>query len=351
LSRKADNGGRQVLDLTNKLSFNWAKGTSNTLFQHSDRGSFEVGLIVHPEDFAPFKFSLSTTLFSSRMPPYRPGSPFHIPAKAVLASGSVQGVMIDSVKSKRHLHGILMGVSWAILLPLGPIFARVMQLSPKNRRNFWFKLHVICQSLGVLLSTVGYAYALASFSGGLNSAPHGHAKLGTVVVAMSWVQVLAALYRPAPEPTMRRSLWAGLHWLVGRSAVLLGVVNVLIGIEVLGLYNDEDRAPWFIGFSVPFALFCVFFGDLIFRHLVQRHQYKNVGSTSPHKAPRAGEYPSDSAALHELASTEELGRHHGKENPYTISPVGAAMSELDSEPSTHTVTLNRRASRMGQSEL
>lgn len=261
--------------------------------------------------------------------------------------------MIESVKSKRRLHGILMGVSWAILLPLGPIFARVMQLSPKNRRNFWFKLHVICQSLGVLLSTVGYAYALASFSGGLNSAPHDHAKLGTVVVAMSWVQVLAALYRPAPEPTTQRSLWVGLHWLVGRVAVLLGVVNVLIGIEVLGLYNDEDRKPWFIGFSVPFALICVVFGDFIFRRLVQRHQYSNVGSASPHnKGPRDEEYPSHGAALDALTSSEGMGRHgHDRGDPYTIAPVSVAMFELDSEPSTPTVTLNRRTSRMGQSEL
>ena len=264
--------------------------------------------------------------------------PYSTP-QTLLASGAVRPVSDDAIRSKRRLHGVLMGVSWAVLLPLGPIFARIMQLSPPDRRDFWFKLHVLCQTGGVLLSTVGFVYALASFSGGISSVPHSHGKLGTVVVVMSWGQVLSAVFRPHPGPGATRTAWAGLHWLIGRSTVLLGVVNVLIGIEILGAYNQEDRKPWFVGFSVPFAVVCVLFGDFIFRRLVQRHRNAAVDGKPAHGVP-------DHDGFMDLGSTEMQGSTSS-----TLSSVGEALPDLEGPSSMATLTLQRRGSRVGSSEL
>lgn len=169
-----------------------------------------------------------------------------------------------------------MGVAWAVLLPLGPVFAHAMLNSPNERKPFWFKLHVSCQLLGLLLATVGYLYALLRFSGGLSKAPHGHAKVGTVVMVLAWLQVLAAVCRPHPGPELKRTLWAGLHWLVGRIAIALGVVNLLIGIEVLHFYNGDDRTPWFVGLAVALIVFTVLLGGFIQRQLSPR-RHSGVG--------------------------------------------------------------------------
>ena len=96
-------------------------------------------------------------------------------------------------------HGICMAVAWGIFAPLaiGVSFARNTGFLQQNAN--WLKMHFFVNIAVVLITTVGFALAVAAT--GQNSTEHfkdnAHTKAGLAIFLLVFVQALTGYFRPA----------------------------------------------------------------------------------------------------------------------------------------------------------
>jgi len=136
-------------------------------------------------------------------------------------------------------HVVCMLLSWGFLLPFGVLWARHMRTSSKKLGSVpvWFAGHRLIQSCGWLLQLMGFAFILA-----FKKASHfrlTHEVIGLAVVIIGTLQPLNAQFRHLPfighpqadgTRTPARKAWEFLHKGMGYMAVMLGVVNVILGL-------------------------------------------------------------------------------------------------------------------------
>ncbi|KAI9077252.1 hypothetical protein K1719_040823 [Acacia pycnantha] len=96
----------------------------------------------------------------------------------------------------RKVHGILNGIGWGILMPIGTIMGRYLkQLEATG--STWFRLHRACHILAYIIGTIGFTLGIFLSSPSLSSlSSYGfvHASIGIVVFVSATVQVLAAIF-------------------------------------------------------------------------------------------------------------------------------------------------------------
>jgi len=94
----------------------------------------------------------------------------------------------------RIAHGVMMGTAFALLFPIGLLFARY----GKAEGGFWFKVHFFCQIyasiIGLVGIIIGYSMPEVQFQ------TRFHAQLGTVIFVITFIQVVMGLLRPDHTP-------------------------------------------------------------------------------------------------------------------------------------------------------
>ncbi|GMP53735.1 hypothetical protein CsSME_00019115 [Camellia sinensis var. sinensis] len=163
-----------------------------------------------------------------------------------LLSGS-QSKENNNIQTLKVAHGIINGVSWGILLPIGAVTARYLRhfqtLGPA-----WFYAHAGVQLMAFFLGTVGFAIGihLGELSPGR---VYGlHRKLGFAAFCLGSLQTLALLFRPKTTNKFRK-YWKSYHHFVGYACVVIGVVNVFQGFEVMG----EGRSYAKLGYCLSLS--------------------------------------------------------------------------------------------------
>ncbi|KAJ4982222.1 hypothetical protein NE237_033059 [Protea cynaroides] len=161
-------------------------------------------------------------------------------------SGAVSGSH-DNIKTLKTVHGILNGVTWGFLLPLGVVTARYLRhiqaLGP-----VWFYAHAGTQLSAFLIGTAGFAIGvrLGELSPGVE---YGiHRKLGFGAFCLGSLQTLALLFRPKTTNKFRK-YWKSYHHFVGYACVVLGVVNVFQGFEVMGISRGYAKLGYCLALS------------------------------------------------------------------------------------------------------
>lgn len=93
------------------------------------------------------------------------------------------------------LHGILMGVAWAVLMPIGVGCSLLRSLLPV--RLVWFQLHRIANTAAFLLQTAAFGVAVYMTSQDNDGHFQGtHKIVGLAVYLASFAQVLSGFLRP-----------------------------------------------------------------------------------------------------------------------------------------------------------
>lgn len=210
--------------------------TSKTLIYHSKRGS----LLVE---------NLETKLIAAA------NSNSNSPTKTI-GGGDALEVPVPFVLMA---HGILMALSWGLLLPLGVLVAMC-----NRHENWWFRIHKNMQYLGWFLQIVGVVMAFVYKNDGSHFVGRPiavyHMFGGLLVVIIGTLQPLNACCRPhdnkkdSTRGTMcndTRVLWEFFHKNLGRLAILFGVLNCFLG----GYVISEKSSS----FSLVIYLLCGFF--------------------------------------------------------------------------------------------
>jgi Eukaryotic cytochrome b561 len=143
-------------------------------------------------------------------------------------------------------HGRLMIIAFACVLPFGVIFGRAVQMRPLHhsslpardvtRSRAVLVMHALLQTAGLALVAVSFALVVHRLNDGIKDIHRislHHGDVGIAAVAFLFAQWLAgAILRPHQGTTFRRLAWEHAHAALGRCAIVLGVVNIFVGITI-----------------------------------------------------------------------------------------------------------------------
>lgn len=168
-----------------------------------------------------------------------------------------------SFRRKRLAHGSMMLIGWGLLLPSGVIIARFFKHRPAG---LWFKIHKICQPIGLLFALTGWIIALVNFDVFMDKDTRFiHGLVGSLVMLVGLLQPLNAFFRPhvpegGGEKTTIRKIWEHYHRGAGWTAVFLSVIVIILGTTMLPAPDDQSA------FQIAYAIGCIgpLMGFLIF---------------------------------------------------------------------------------------
>lgn len=151
----------------------------------------------------------------------------------------------------RLVHAGSMVLAWLVAAPSGALAARYF----KHTGALWFDAHRLLQGIAVAATLFGAALALGVLHPTLfGMGPHG--TLGVCVIALSCLQPLNALYRPAKTAGKPRAAWKRLHAGMGWLTIGGGALNCLLGVRYMMAVEGDAAWPWFtaLGFSACLPL-------------------------------------------------------------------------------------------------
>ncbi|KAG6394104.1 hypothetical protein SASPL_144683 [Salvia splendens] len=128
-------------------------------------------------------------------------------------------------RALRRIHGAVNIMGWGVLLPIGAIIARYFKESSNN----WYNLHIMSQSSGFILGTLGWGIGITIKNEHHHMSSHG--VLGTLIFALATLQ-------PDEEHDSRR-YWIIYHNVLGYALIVLIIVNIFQGIG-----NQKTPKTW-----------------------------------------------------------------------------------------------------------
>lgn len=180
-----------------------------------------------------------------------------------------------------HLHGVLMYLAWGLMLPLGALLGRYY----RHYWPVWFILHIIAQSLGVLLTVAGFV--LIFLVGSYSEPNFTHAIVGIVLTAMLLQQFLSGIFHPCvdrengqtpkEEKSVYRRCWEVYHATSGFLSIALGLGQVTLGVFLVA----PPSVVWVVWCALGLSWLLTFFlhevGHLIckIRHRVKKDNNTN----------------------------------------------------------------------------
>lgn len=142
--------------------------------------------------------------------------------------GGGDEVIIDISQSSslQDAHMWLATISWGVLIPLAIIMARYF----KPHTGKWFAIHRAVAISGFILAIVAVGLGFKANNGWETNKPV-HRDLGISVTVLGLVQMFAVInkLRPAKDHKYRKIWFFGHSW-IGRTAVILAIVNIYYGI-------------------------------------------------------------------------------------------------------------------------
>ncbi|XP_051134114.1 cytochrome b561 and DOMON domain-containing protein At3g25290-like [Andrographis paniculata] len=146
----------------------------------------------------------------------------------------------DAKVKKRNIHGILNGVSWGIMFPIGIIIARYMRAFP-SADPAWFYLHVSCQFSAYAIGVAGLATGLKLGMESKAVTYSEHRNIGIALLVFATLQMFALLLRPNKKHKYRM-YWNVYHHSCGYTVLILGIINVFKGLSILQPVNVWRKA-------------------------------------------------------------------------------------------------------------
>uniref|UniRef100_A0A6N2KIW4 CHD3-type chromatin-remodeling factor PICKLE n=1 Tax=Salix viminalis TaxID=40686 RepID=A0A6N2KIW4_SALVM len=196
----------------------------------------------------------------------------HRPIQVFLMRGSAEAE--EDLRPVLAVHGFMMFLAWGILLPGGIMAARYLK---HVKGDSWYQTHVYLQYSGLAILLLGLLFAVAELRGLYVSS--AHVKFGLAAIFLACVQPVNASMRPkkpanGEEVSSKRHLWEYLHFIVGRSAIIVGIAALFSGLKHLGdRYGDVNAHGYIWALILWFA-----FGTMIVTYLEYQEKRRRRGS-------------------------------------------------------------------------
>ncbi|KAM9337350.1 putative ferric-chelate reductase 1 [Symphorus nematophorus] len=143
------------------------------------------------------------------------------------------------------LHGVLMLTVWMWTVSTAVLIARhYKHMWPDTTvlgQRLWFQLHRTMMVLAALLTAVAFSLPFI-YRRGWSKRAGSHPYIGCTVVALSVIQPIMAILRPAPE-SPRRIIFNWMHFAAGTAGQILAVVCVFLGAAQQALMLPSPWSP------------------------------------------------------------------------------------------------------------
>lgn len=106
------------------------------------------------------------------------------------------------------------------------------------------------QALSFLLVTVAAIMSIGNFD---NSFTNNHQRIGLAVYAAIWLQAATGIIKPDRE-SKGRSIWFSVHWLLGVTVSLLGIINIYTGLQSYHTRTMSSTSGWNLAFTVEIVV-------------------------------------------------------------------------------------------------
>ncbi|XP_039119683.1 cytochrome b561, DM13 and DOMON domain-containing protein At5g54830-like isoform X1 [Dioscorea cayenensis subsp. rotundata] len=158
----------------------------------------------------------------------------------VLLLGGV--VLTENFRPILAIHGLLMFVSWGLLIPSGILLKRYLKFLDYHKA---YKMHAYFECLGIVVSLIGVLFAAAELHNFVISS--WHVKFGVIGMVLGLLQLINLCVRPKRGVNVdtflkKRILLTYFHVITGRCAVGAGVIALLSGMYGLGQKYDSEVA-------------------------------------------------------------------------------------------------------------
>ncbi|XP_047325130.1 cytochrome b561 and DOMON domain-containing protein At5g47530-like [Impatiens glandulifera] len=178
----------------------------------------------------------------------------------------------SSGRTDKYIHGIINGLSWGVMIPLGAMIARYLKVF-KSAVPVWFYIHIICQTLAYIGGVVGLVTGL-NLDG--KQGNDFHKTIGVTLVVLGTLQVFALLLRPNKDHKYR-FYWNLYHWGCGYATIILSIINIFYGIELLNPGKAWKLA--YMGILILFGIMAMFLE--VYTWIMVLAERKKGGRSSP----------------------------------------------------------------------
>ncbi|KAL8088377.1 cytochrome b561 domain-containing protein At4g18260-like [Apium graveolens] len=159
-----------------------------------------------------------------------------------------------------QVHGLLLWSSMGFLMPVAILAIRMSNREASGRKSkFLFYMHATLQILSVFVVTAGAVLSIRKFENTFNNT---HQKMGLGLYGVIWLQALTGFFRPQ-RGNKGRSVWYLVHWILGTTVSLLGIVNIYTGLQAYHKKSSKSIRLWTTIFTaeVFFIAFLYLFQD------------------------------------------------------------------------------------------
>ncbi|KAM9001384.1 putative ferric-chelate reductase 1 isoform 2-T2 [Sarcophilus harrisii] len=146
---------------------------------------------------------------------------------------SEPGNSFSSIPILIKVHGSIMLVAWMTVGTTGMIFARFwkgVMIKQILGKELWFQVHISLMTLTVASTVIAFILAFIHVQGWSSNLPH--AIMGCVVMFLTFLQPIIALFRPSPQHK-RRIIFNVFHALTGFVLRILSDVTILFGLKFI----------------------------------------------------------------------------------------------------------------------
>ena len=151
------------------------------------------------------------------------------------------------------LHGILMSISWMVLIPVSLFITRFFKITPKQDfpnkldNKFWWYTHLSLNILAIILSTLGF-YLMYNLMGFVFTQ---HAIFGYITLFLMYLQGMIGYFRGTtggdyPHPrgkkwdhyhmTTRRIIFERIHKPLGYIALIFAFIAIFLHLAIVQVY-------------------------------------------------------------------------------------------------------------------
>ncbi|KXZ47141.1 hypothetical protein GPECTOR_37g146 [Gonium pectorale] len=152
---------------------------------------------------------------------------------------TVDELVSDSEYTTFRTHGILMAIAFCILMPAAFLANRLkgahfLRDSPQLIKGCFYA-HIALNVSAVAVAAAGFALPFDRESDlSFSEVDLSHGSFGVAIMALLFLQAVYPWLRPAPSPlTALRRAWELLHTTLGRAILVMGLVNVALGIHIM----------------------------------------------------------------------------------------------------------------------
>ncbi|KAK6642360.1 hypothetical protein RUM43_003861 [Polyplax serrata] len=166
------------------------------------------------------------------------------------------GALQGSSNLLYRLHGALMVASWIGFTSAGILLARYFKTTWVGKRfcgkDQWFIWHRAFMVSTWCLTISAFVMIFVQVGGWYSETSNPHGILGCITTGLSFIQPFGAALRPSPD-SPKRPLFNWLHWLVGNSAHILGIVTIFFAVKL----NKAELPEWTDWVLVAYVAFHV----------------------------------------------------------------------------------------------